>query len=310
MGVLDMCGARNDNFDLVELDYFIMFMHFGFTTKRALEDEEGIVQKAYEFLVNAGHTVSLCNKGCKLIPGQKPALDFKKNYDLLVVFGGDGSLLRTIHFMENFDLPVLSVNMGTLGFLTEVKASAVNKALEKFLLGKYTIDERLLLRGTVMRKGKRVFSHRALNDVVIARDALARIVKLKTTVEDRLLTTYTADGLIISTPTGSTGYSLSAGGPIVYPRMDAMVLTPIAPHSFTQKPIVLPADKKLSIEMETANDRVYVTIDGQTGFHLKDGDFVKIKKSSRTVKLVQFTGSSYYKTLRSKLGWGSNNIGR
>jgi NAD+ kinase len=298
-------------FDLLEFDYFNCFlMHVAFTTKRALDDRDGVVKQAYQFLVQQGHIVSLCPKGCELVPGKKASLDFKVQYDLLVVFGGDGSLLRTVHFMENFDIPVLSVNMGTLGFLTEVKASDVEKALQWFLDGKYRIDERLLIRGTVMRKGRRVFSHRALNDVVIARDALARIVKLKTMVDGVLLTTYTADGLIISTPTGSTGYGLSAGGPIVFPTMDGMILTPIAPHSFTQKPIVIPGEKRLSIEMETANDRVYVTIDGQTGFHLKDGDFVKIKESSKTVKLVCFAGSSYYKTLRNKLGWGGNHIGR
>ncbi len=279
-------------------------LKIGLTTKRHLDDPEGVVKGVARYLRRRGHQVFVCSKGCNLIPGEKPTLSFKRKYDLLMTFGGDGSILRTVQYMENFNSLVLPINMGTLGFLMEFRPERLKEALKKFFEKDYKIEERILLRATVVRNGEKVFTKRALNDTVMARDALARMVKLKTTVDDRKFTTYVADGLIVATPTGSTAYSLSAGGPIVHPDFSAMVLTPISPHSFTQKPIIIPAEKKIKIHIGSKGERIYLTIDGQMGFQLQDGDIVKIKKSSKILKFVRFSESTYFKTLRKKLNWG------
>jgi NAD+ kinase len=181
-------------------------------------------------------------------------------------------------------------------------------ALTKFLKKEYTIDERMMLRVTVVRGKEKVFTQRILNDAVVARDAFARMIHLKTTVSDRKLTTYKADGLIIASPTGSTGYSLSLGGPILYPNLPAVILTPIAAHSFTQKPIVLPSDKLIKIEVlaHHRKEAIYLTLDGQIGFSLNHGDLVKVKRSTKVIRLVRLSESTYFKTLRNKLYWGDN----
>ncbi|MDP2691555.1 MAG: NAD(+)/NADH kinase [bacterium] len=285
-------------------------MTIGITTKSELKDPHHYLHKSIELLKKAGVKVDLCPGTCRLVPGHKPALDFHKPYDILIVFGGDGTLLRTLQFMRNFECPVLAINMGRLGFFSEGVGRDYKKIIEKLLKKKYHLDQRMLLRCTVMRKDKRVFSKRSLNEVTIARDALARMVALKTTVDDLKLTTYVADGLIVGTPTGSTGYSLSAGGPVISPSVDSIILTPISPHSFTQKPIVLPPSSAVKIHISTSEDRVYLTMDGQHGFHLKDNDLVKIKRSSKSLKLIRFTKNSYFQTLRKKLHWGSDLAGR
>ena len=280
-------------------------MKIGITTKRNLEDPDGIVSKAVKSLRRRGHEVHLCPKGC-VLAGEKPLMDFNRKYDLLLIFGGDGTVLRTIQHMKNFKTPILSANMGTLGFLVELEADGLKGVLTKVLKKEYSVDERMMLRVTVIRGKEKVFTQRVLNEAVVARDAFARIISLKTTVNERKLTTYKADGLIIATPTGSTGYNLSLGGPILHPSLPAMILTPIAAHSFTQKPIVLPSDKRVKIEVQ-ANHRkesVYLTLDGQIGFSLIHGDVVKIKQSAKKVRLIRMSEHAYYKTLRNKLYWG------
>ena len=204
----------------------------------------------------------------------------------------------------------MPINMGRLGFFSENLDSDYRKLMKKILEKKYVIDSRLLLRCTVQRGKRRAFTRRALNEATIARDALARMVSLKTTVNDLKLTTYVADGLIVSTPTGSTGYSLSAGGPIIDPSLDSIVLTPISPHSFTQKPIILPPSSRIKVSITTSNDRLFLTMDGQTGFHLKDNDIVKVKRSSKRLKIARVTRTSYFQTLRKKLHWGNDLAGR
>lgn len=280
-------------------------MKIGITTKRHLDDPNKVVDTLVKKLRELGHKVELCPKGCNLV-GEKPSMNFGAKYDLMMVVGGDGTILRTIQYMKHFKTPILSVNMGTLGFLVELEVGDLMDALPKILKKEYQIDERMMLRVSVMRAGKKVFTQRVLNDVVIARDAFARMIQLKTTVNDRKLTTYKADGLIVATPTGSTGYSLSLGGTILYPSLPAMILTPIAAHSFTQRPIVLPADKRVKVEVHAMQRKegIYLTLDGQIGFSLQDGDLVKIKKSTKSVKLIRLSESAYFKTLRNKLYWG------
>jgi NAD+ kinase len=281
-------------------------MNIGITTKMGLKDTTDIVRKTVSLLERKGAKVDVCEGTCRLIPKRKPGLDFTKNYDLIIVFGGDGTLLRTLQFMKHFDHPVLPVNMGRLGFFAEKVGKEYRQVVEKVMSKKYHIESRMLLRCTVLRGKRRAFSKRALNEVTLARDALARMVSLKTTVDDLKLTTYVADGLIAATATGSTGYSLSAGGPVVSPRVDGIILTPISPHSFTQRPIIVHHGSKIKIQVAGTQGRLYLTMDGQSGFHLKDNDVVKIKKSSKSLKLVRFNKNSYFKTLRKKLHWGSD----
>lgn len=281
-------------------------MKIGITTKRNLEDPTEVVARAVRSLRRRGHEVHLCPKGCNLL-GEKPLMNFDRKYDFIIVFGGDGTVLRTIQYMKNFKTPLLTVNMGTLGFLIELEADALKAALPRVLKKQYSIDERMMLRVSVMRGKERVFTQRVLNEAVVARDAFARIISLKTTVNDRKLTTYKSDGLIVATPTGSTGYNLSLGGPILHPGLPAMILTPIAAHSFTQKPIVLPADKrriKLEVQASQRKESIYLTLDGQIGFSLMHGDVVKIKRSTKTVRLIRLSEHGYFKTLRNKLYWG------
>ena len=285
-------------------------MKIGITTKTGLKDSTDIVRKAVNLLQKGGAEVDVCEGTCRLVKNRKPSLDFKKDYDVIIVFGGDGTLLRTLQFMKHFETAVLPINMGRLGFFAEKVGKDYKKICEKVLSGKYNVESRMMLRCTVMRGDRRAFSKRALNEVTMARDALARMVSLKTTVDDLKLTTYVADGLIVSSPTGSTGYSLSSGGPVVSPHVDGIILTPISPHSFTQKPIILPHTSKLKIQMSTSQDRVYLTMDGQSGYNLKDTDVVKIKKSSKKLKLVRFNKNSYFQTLRTKLHWGNDLQGR
>lgn len=285
-------------------------MYIGITTKYGLSDPRKIVKSAVAYLKKKKVKYDLCPGTCMLVPNHKPALDFHKSYDVMIVFGGDGSLLRTVQFMKNFDCPVISINMGRLGFFSEGNGKDYKKIIDTLLKGDFEIESRMLLRCSVMRKTRRAFSQRALNEVTISRDSLARMIALKTTVDDLKLTTYVADGLVVATPSGSTGYSLSSGGPIVAPTLDSIILTPVSPHSFTQKPIILPPSSKVQVHVSTSQDRVHLTMDGQRGFHLKDNDLVKIKRSSKTLKLIRLAHNSYFETLRDKLHWGLDLDGR
>lgn len=285
-------------------------MFIGITSKSSLKDSAHIVRKSFAYLRKHKVRVDLCENSVKLVPGQKAEMDYHKPYDMIIVFGGDGSLLRTIQYLRNFDSALLSINMGRLGFFSDGMAKDYKKILDKVIKHDYLLESRMLLRCSVMRKDKRVFTQRALNEVTIARDALARMITLKTTADDLTLSTYVADGLVIASPTGSTAYSLSSGGPIVSPMLDSIILTPISPHSFTQKPIVLPPASRIKVHISTKEDRVFLTMDGQTGFHLKGSDLIKIKRSSKRIKMVRLSKSSYFHVLREKLNWGLDLEGR
>lgn len=283
-------------------------MNIGITTKFGLKDPHRILKNSIALLRTAGMKVDVCPNTCRLSPGMKPGLDFLKLYDVIIVYGGDGSVLRTLQFVKHFETPLLPINMGRLGFFSEGKAKDYQSILRKVLRKQYSLDDRMLLRVSVMRGTKRVFSKRALNEVTIARDTIARMVSLRATVDDLKLTTFISDGLIVATPTGSTGYSLSAGGPVVSPQLDSILLTPIAPHSFTQRPILLVPSSRIRVSVSSRRgEKLYLTVDGQIGFRLKDGDQIKIKRSSKRLRLVSFKKNSYFHLLRSKLHWGTNS---
>ena len=224
--------------------------------------------------------------------------------DLFVVLGGDGTLLAMAKAIAESgrDIPILAVNFGSLGFLTEITRPELHQALETVMAGRASYDLRMMLRATAARAG---VSHMALNDVVFSRTALSRMIELSVSVGDQFVTAVKADGLIVATPTGSTAYNLSAGGPIVHPAMDALVLTPIAPHTLSNRPIVIPAERDVRVTSTSSNagDEVYVTMDGQTGLPLQEGDELTITRAETPLRLVRSTTRSYFEVLRQKLKW-------
>jgi NAD+ kinase len=229
--------------------------------------------------------------------------------DLMLVVGGDGTILRSIRETHDLSVPLLSINRGAVGFLAETNIEEIETVLPALLRGEGVIEERSLLDVRVRRGGKEMFAGIALNEAVIAQGAISRLLHVKTSVNGEDLTTYNADGLIIATPTGSTAYSLAAGGPIVHPSMQAMILTPINPHSFSQKPIVVPAASTVEAEVlkkpSTLGDTdVSLTLDGQVYHPLQRNDVVRIAVHPGAVRFVRRAQDTFFSTLRRKLKWG------
>ena len=223
--------------------------------------------------------------------------------DLIVVLGGDGTLLSMARAVGDLGVPLLGVNVGGLGFLTATPLDEMFAAVESALAGRMAVEERMLLRAETVRKGQTLFEHVALNDVVITKSAMSRIINLAVSVESQYATAYRADGLIISTPTGSTAYCLSAGGPILFPVMDAIVLTPIASHTLTNRPIVLPGSHRIEVTLKTDQETM-LTLDGQVGLPLHEGDVVAVAQAPARVRLLRFPHKDFFAVLRAKLKWG------
>jgi len=224
--------------------------------------------------------------------------------DLIVVLGGDGTLIHAAGLCSGREVPILGVNMGTLGFLTEFPRDRLWEALDEALAGKLHASRRLMLSAELWRDGKVLLSGAVLNDVVVSRDALSRLARLDVSVDGSEAATYEADGLIIATPTGSTAYSLSAGGPIVYPTLDAVLLTPICPHALTQRPVVLPADLPIRVKLVSRGE-MFVTLDGAHGRHLQLGDEVQISTAPHRTVLLKNPDLDPFAILRQKLRWGA-----
>lgn len=230
---------------------------------------------------------------------------FPELADLVVVLGGDGTLISAARLIGGRDIPILGVNLGSLGFLTEITLDELYPHLTDFLRGDYSVSERMMLECSLHRDGVEIAQHQVLNDVVINKGALARIVDLDTKVDSRHLTTFKADGLIISTPTGSTGYSLSAGGPIIHPSMNCLAITPICPHTLTNRPIVVADDSLISVTVSSLDDEdVFLTLDGQVGVELKSGDVIQVCRARHHSMLVRSRGKDFFEVLRTKLKWG------
>ena len=234
--------------------------------------------------------------------------ELPSDVDLVVVMGGDGTLLSmaTRTALAGRDTPILGVNFGSLGFLTEVRIDELYDVLESVLNGTATFDERAMLAADAYRAREHFDSRIVLNDVVFTKAALSRIIELSVSVGAGLVTKVKADGLIVATATGSTAYNLAAGGPIVHPRADAIVLTPIAPHTLTNRPIVIPGSEVIEIRPQVVSgvEDIYVTYDGQTGYPLQQNDVVRVRRSERTLRLVKAPARSYFEVLREKLKWG------
>lgn len=224
--------------------------------------------------------------------------------EFIIVLGGDGTLLSVARHIGGRGTPILGVNLGSLGFLTEVTLEEMYPLLEEILAGKMRVVERVMLNASILRDEKEAARYLVLNDVVINKGALARMILMETLVGGKYLNMYRADGLIISTPTGSTAYSLSAGGPIVYPTVGSLIISPICPHTLTNRPIVVPDNMDIEVTLRTENEDVLVTLDGQEGFPLKYMDTIVVKKSASKTKLILSPKKDYYQILRQKLRWG------
>jgi NAD+ kinase len=224
--------------------------------------------------------------------------------DLMLVLGGDGTMIATSRLMGAAEVPVLGVNYGGLGYLAEFRIEELYAALESILAGNYRLDKRVMLDVELLRGSTQVTHNRVLNDVVINKSALARIIEIEARLNQQFVNSFRADGLIISTPTGSTAYNLSAGGPVIFPSMNAVVITPICPFTLSNRPIVVPDDAVIELRLKTALEDVSLTLDGQVGFPLKAEDRVLIRKSSTTFNLVQPANRNYFDVLRDKLRWG------
>jgi NAD+ kinase len=232
-----------------------------------------------------------------------------REVDLVVVLGGDGTLLgmATQIAVAGLDIPILGVNFGSLGFLTETRIDELYIALESVVAGSAAFDERTLLEAHLVRQGGVADTRVVLNDVVFTKAALSRIIELSVAVGSGPVTTVRADGLIIASATGSTAYNLAAGGPIVHPRVDAIVLTPIAPHTLTHRPIVIPASETIEVRPHISDgaDEIFVTYDGQAGYPLQPGDAVHVRAWARRLRLVKAPARTYFEMLREKLKWGA-----
>jgi NAD+ kinase len=236
--------------------------------------------------------------------------EIPEHVQLFIVLGGDGTLLGAARKVVQFGVPILGVNLGGLGFLTEIPINRLYPALEMMLHNQLEVESRLMLETKVLRGGEEVCRFSVLNDVVINKGALARIIDLDVYINDEFLTTFRADGLIVATPTGSTAYNLSAGGPILYPTMESFVLTPICPFTLTNRPIILPGSHTVCIKLtkESEGERVSLTFDGQVGFDLKHGDEAFIYTSKEKIKLIKSPAQGYFEILREKLSWGGSTF--
>lgn len=234
--------------------------------------------------------------------------DIPRHVDLIVVLGGDGTLLSmaTRIAQTERDVPILGVNFGSLGFLTEIRIDELYQALQSAVDGTAMIDERAMLVAEAHRARELFDTRIVLNDVVFTKAALSRIIELSVSVTSGLVTKVKADGLIVTSATGSTAYNLAAGGPIVHPRVDAIAITPIAPHTLTNRPIVIPGSETIEVRphIDTGMDEIFVTYDGQTGYPLEKGDMVAIRKSARCLRLIKAPARTYFEVLREKLKWG------
>jgi NAD+ kinase len=224
--------------------------------------------------------------------------------DLVIVMGGDGTLLHAARLIQGRTVPILGLNLGSLGFMTEITVEDFYSTLDDVLAGHFRTESRLKLTCRLYRDGAVVAEDEVLNDIVINKGALARMADHEMMIDGQYVTTYKADGVIVSTPTGSTAYSLSAGGPIVHPTVDCMIVTPICSHGLTQRPIVVPSERVITLELRRASEDVYLTLDGQLGHPMQLGDKVEVHRSANRVLLVRNPRMGYFSILRQKLRWG------
>ena len=237
--------------------------------------------------------------GARIVSDQEVAA----NSDVVIVLGGDGTMIAAARLVYSRGTPVIGINLGSLGYLTEYPVEDVNSALAALAAADYETDQRVMLDWRVVRGTSEIGQGAVLNDVVVNKSTLARIIEIDCTIDGQLLTTYRADGLIVATPTGSTAYNLSAGGPIIVPGTCAIAIAPICPHTLTNRPIVLPDTAEVTLQLVTRDQQVMITADGQTGLDLIASDRIEIRKSDKTFNMIRPKNRHYFQILRGKLRW-------
>jgi NAD+ kinase len=270
-----------------------------------------IVSELGEWLEKRGVLVSFDTKTATAVGrlGGVPRNALPLDADLAIVAGGDGTLLSVARSATPLNIPILGVNLGSLGFLTELQPEEMFEGLSAVLDGHYRIAERKALRVRHVRQGRVQQEYAVLNDAVIGKSALARMVTIELRIDREDVATYTADGLIVSSPTGSTAYNLSAGGPILHPRMSAFVIAPICPHTMTYRPLVVPGDVQIEASLRSTGEAVYLTLDGQIGIPLNSNDSISVDRHPNPVRMVQVAGRGFFEVLRRKLHWGERQPG-
>jgi len=234
--------------------------------------------------------------------------EISKTADLIVVLGGDGTILRAARELEGCEAPILGVNLGNLGFLTSVRAEDLHESVQQVLRGEYRLSERHTLQTGLRRDGNPLETYCALNDAVISRGAISRIVQLQLSIDGEMLTEYVCDGMIFATATGSTAYSLSAGGPILVPTARGLIVTPICPHALSNRSVIVGEESVIRCRVASAAGELLLTVDGQVQLRMQVGDEVEVQQSKRTVQLVTLPGHSYFEVLREKLKWSGANV--
>ena len=285
-----------------------MFQTIGITCKREVDDAKHF-EELINFLLKEGKQVMLSSHARDNL-GEKfadlPLINYAKAFDLLIAYGGDGTILRAARNIKHKQTSILGINAGQLGFLASLPRIGWKTELMKIFEGHFKQALKTQLKVVLSRKGKRVFTKKVLNDMVISYKNVARLVNIDTKINTEELCTYKADGLIIATPTGSTAYNLAAGGPILYPSLSAMIITPICSHSLTQKPIVIPGEKVLHFSFEDNDEMLSLTLDGQQGFEIGNEDKVTVTMMDYPLTFIKPENESFFKTIREKLGWGKN----
>ena len=278
----------------------------GIIAKHTDQRAQSIVSELCQWLDAHGKGVVLDRETAALVGRTDSVVRAKmpEKCDFLIVIGGDGTLLSAARVVGNTGKPILGVNLGSLGFMTAITLDELYPVLERIFTYDFDYDERMMLIAHVHRLGERVANYTVLNDVVINKGALAKIIDIKATIGDTYLSTFKADGLIISTPTGSTGYSLAAQGPIIYPTLRSILITPICPHTLTFRPLVVPDNLVVRAELCSKETDVFLTLDGQVGFGLREGDVVEVKKAEASLRFFRSPFRDYFTVLRTKLKWG------
>ena len=283
------------------------FHTVGLVGKPDNRDMEASVRKLGEFLKSRGHTVLLaCQTADHLGIADYPTRtlhELAAQSDAVVVLGGDGTMLSIARELAPHGAPLIGINQGRLGFLTDITVEGMFDAVAEILSGQYVAEERILLNGQIRRNGERVFEATAFNDVVLGKGGSGRLIDLEIAINSEFVYSQRADGLVVTTPTGTTAYALSAGGPIVHPTLEAVALVPICPHTLSARPIVVSSHSRIELHLTYADD-ARVHFDGQLHFDLHSGDHVWITRANRPVTLLHPHSYSYYDTLRQKLHWG------
>lgn len=280
----------------------------GIITKRNIEKHKKPLRALVTYLKKHNKKVILDTHSAPILKEESHTRDqILRTADMAITLGGDGTILKSSRHLSRKKVLILGVNFGTLGFLTEISPDKLHECLDKVFRGNYYVDRRSLLRATVYRDGKKIETFLALNDVVINQGAFARLIEMDLEVDGIKLVRFKSDGMIVSTPTGSTAHSLSAGGPIVHPKLQGLIINPICPSALSMRPIVIPDDKQLTVTIETRRREdvtiLGMTIDGQDMTMLKYGDKIKFRRSARNIYMIR-TSRRYYRLLRSKLNWG------